>query len=306
MLPHSPAPSSTDTHEFVPEKAPAASFIGPPPVQIRVVFGALSHVGLVRKNNEDHYGVVQRIRSRRVLLTNVPEEEMPPTQEEAYALVVADGMGGEAFGELASRVALKAAWELGGRDNKWLIHGPGNERSGEEEMEGQLQIFGRMLNEALRDRVALQPEAAGMGTTLTVAYTLGQRGFVAHVGDSRAYLIRGSEIKRLTSDHTLAEEMLASGASPAEARLYHHVLSNCLSSEGRSVSVEFRPLRLESGDRLLLCTDGLSDLVPDREILATVLPARSPQLACDDLVTLALERGGRDNITVVIGQYEFS
>ena len=144
-----------------------------------------------------------------------------------------------------------------------------------------------------------------MGTTLTVVYTVGSQGFVAHIGDSRAYLIRGSEIFRLTNDHTVAEQMLASGATEAQVRRFHHVLSNCLTSDGQPVSVEFRPLRLESGDWILLCTDGLTDLVLDREILSMVVLARAPQATCDALVSLALERGGRDNVTVVIGQYEF-
>jgi PPM family protein phosphatase len=305
MSPNSPSSGQTDTKEYIPENELAASFYGPPPVSVRVAFGALSHVGLVRKNNEDHYGIVQRLRSRRVLLTNVPEEEMPPTQEEAYALVVADGMGGEACGELASRLALKAAWELGGRESRWLMNASANDRAAEADIEEQLQVFGGLLNDALRERAELQPEAAGMGTTLTVAYTVGRQGFVAHIGDSRAYLIRGSEIFRLTSDHTLAEEMLASGATEAQVKRYHHVLSNCLSSDGRSVMVEFRPLRLESGDWLLLCTDGLTDLVLDREILSVVILTRAPQPACDALISLALERGGRDNVTVVIGHYEF-
>lgn len=303
MLPNSPSSELSDTKEYIPETS--ASFYGPPPASVQVAFGALSHVGLVRKNNEDHYGVVQRLRSRRILLTNVPEEEMPPTQEEAYALVVADGMGGEACGELASRLALKAAWELGGRENRWLMNAAANDRDLERDIDEQLQVFGGLLNDSLRERAQLQPEAAGMGTTLTVVYTVGRQGFVAHIGDSRAYLIRGSEIFRLTSDHTLAEDLLASGATEAQVRRYHHVLSNCLSSDGGKVSVEFRPLLLESGDWILLCTDGLTDIVLDREILSMIILARTPQAVCDALVSLALERGGRDNITVVIGKYEF-
>ncbi len=305
MASNSPASALTDTKEYIPEAESAARFYGPPPVSVRVAFGAASHVGLVRKNNEDHYGIVQRLRSRRVLLTNVPADELPPTQEEAYALVVADGMGGEACGELASRLALTTAWELGGRESRWLMNSLGSDQTVEEDIEEQLQVFGGLLNNALRQRAEQQPEAAGMGTTLTVVYTVGQEGFVAHIGDSRAYLIRGSEIFRLTNDHTVAEKMLASGATEAQVRRFHHVLSNCLTSDGQPVSVEFRPLRLESGDWILLCTDGLTDLVLDREILSMVVLARAPQATCDALVSLALERGGRDNVTVVIGQYEF-
>lgn len=292
-----------DTKTYAPAVDPRHKYYGPIPVAVRATFGAASHVGLVRQNNEDHFGVVQRMRSRRVLLTNVPREDLAPTLEEAYVLSVADGMGGAACGEVASRLALSAAWHWGGRESRWLMNVA---ELDDEAVEEQLQCLGELLNEALVNRAQVDPDTAGMGTTWTLAYTTGRQVIIAHIGDSRAYRIRGTLIQRLSSDHTLAEELLAAGAPASLAQRKRHVLTNCLNSKGDPVTVEWRRLLLESGDWLLLCTDGLSDLVSDQEIATEVVHCGEPQLACDRLVQLALDRGGKDNVTVVAGRYVWS
>jgi len=290
----------SDTQTYVPGVDPKTKYYGPPPIQVRAIFGAATHVGLVRANNEDHYAVVQRYRTRRVLLTNVANEHLVPTQEEAFALSVADGMGGAACGEIASRLALSAAWHWGGRESRWLMNVADLDESAIDE---QLHALGELLNEALVDRARLDPSTAGMGTTLTIVYTVGRHAFVAHIGDSRAYRIRGESPLRLSSDHTLAEELRAAGVPEHQAQRKRHVLTNCLNSKGDPVYVEWRHLLLELGDWLLLCTDGLTDLVNDAEIAHEVRLSSDPQSACDRLVKLALARGGKDNVTVVAGQY---
>src|SRR4051794_39040701 len=112
--------SDTTTGDWAPSlEELAAKYFGPAAPPVRVDLGALSHPGRVRRNNEDHYAVVRRRRSRDVLLTNLPEGFLPPMQDDAYALSVADGMGGHAFGEVASMMALRVAWELTGSAFKW-------------------------------------------------------------------------------------------------------------------------------------------------------------------------------------------
>lgn len=275
-------------------------YYGAPPVTVRAKFGAATHVGLVRTNNEDHYAVVQRLRTRRILLTNVPHDDLEQTQEEAYVMSIADGMGGAACGEVASRLALTAAYHWGGRESRWLMN---MAEIDEAAIDEQLQALGELVNQALVERARIDPQTRGMGTTWTLLYSIGFDVFMAHIGDSRAYRLRGDLIQRLSNDHTLGEELRAAGAPESYAARKRHVLTNCLNAKGDPVAVEWRHFKLEPGDWLLLCTDGLSDLVSDAEIALAVRGCAEPQVACDRLVQMALDRGGKDNVTVVTGQY---
>ncbi len=141
-----------------------------------------------------------------------------------------------------------------------------------------------------------------MGTTLTVAYSVGPEAFIAHVGDSRAYLYRADVLRQLTRDHTRAQECLDAG-EPVLSRSWHHMLTNCLGGSGRPVRVEFHRLHLEDGDQLLLCTDGLNDLVREADIAAILGRRGVPQEAARALVDAALTGGGRDNVTVIVARY---
>jgi protein phosphatase len=289
-----------DTAEFQTVDDPLSRHFGPSPPQVRVAFGALSHPGLVRENNEDHYLVVERRRSRSVLLTNLPEGYLRPADDTAYVMAVADGMGGAAFGELASMIALRSGWEQSPGTIKWtwII----NDRE-VEDLRERLEIVFRRMDEALRLEALIEPASAGMGTTLTGVYTVGPEAFVAHVGDSRAYLYQDGRLTQLTRDDTLAQEYLDLGL-PVICRSWHHKLTNCLGGPpGNPVSVEFHHLRLSEGDRLLLCSDGLTDMVPDEEISAILARAAHPQEAARALVDAALTSGGRDNVTVVVAHY---
>jgi PPM family protein phosphatase len=276
-----------------------AKHFGPSPPPVRVQFGALSHPGRVRPNNEDHYLVVERRRSRSVLFTNLPEGLLRSADDVGYILAVADGMGGAAFGELASMLALRSGWdqEQGTIKWTWVI----NDQE-IEELKERVELIFRGIHQTLLDRAKGAPELAGMGTTLTGAYTVGPEAFVGHVGDSRAYLFHAGKLTQLTRDHTLAQQCLDAGLEDPP-RSWHHVLTNCLGSSTQDIQVEFHHLRLADGDRLLLCTDGLSDMVPDPEIAAILGRHASPQEAAQALVEKALEGGGKDNVTVVLAQY---
>jgi protein phosphatase len=269
----------------------------PPPVQVR--FGAASHVGLRRTNNEDHFLVIERRRARKVLLTNLPADALPPHDDVGYLLAVADGMGGAAFGELASSLALQSAWEQSPGAVKWTWIVTDREV---QDIKCRAEIVFRRIDETLRERARLDPACAGMGTTLTGVYTVGPEAFLAHTGDSRAYLWLAGTLSRLTRDHTLAQQC-ADLNLPVLKQSWNHMLTHCLGAGQQQVRVDFQHLQLGEGSRLLLCTDGLSDLVSDADIATVLGREADPQAAAQALVDLALSRGGLDNVTAVVAHY---
>jgi protein phosphatase len=147
-----------------------------------------------------------------------------------------------------------------------------------------------------------------MGTTLTLAVTLGTDLFLSHIGDSRAYLLRREKLHQLTKDHTLAQALIEAGIAGADdtsTRAMRHVLTAALGSTGERTDPQVQRLHLSDGDQLLLCTDGLTEMVADNDIAAVLANANSSQTACQALIDLALAGGGRDNITVVLARYRF-
>jgi protein phosphatase len=293
-------PDDTDTAESPTDDDPFARHFGPSPPPVFVTFGALSHPGLLRKNNEDHFLVAERRRSRAVLLTNLPAGALRHTDATAYIMAVADGVGGTAFGEIASMLAIRSGWEIAPQAIKWTWIITDREI---EELKERVEIVFGLMDRALQERAVAEPIYAGMGTTLTVAYTVGPEAFVGHVGDSRAYLYRAGALRRLTRDHTLAQESLDAGLKVLH-RSWYHALTNYLSaSTGREVRVDFHHLRLEDGDVLLLCSDGLSDMVPDEDIARVLGRGAPPQESAQALVDVALANGGKDNVTVVLARY---
>ncbi len=281
----------------------AARFFGPPAEAVSIEFGALTHTGKVRSHNEDHYGIVRRRRERQVLATNLPPDAFPPLYDDAYVLAVADGIGGASFGEVASMLALRTGWELTTGAFKW--HFNITERESEELLE-MLKVSGQLIHERLRNQSKADPRLAGMGSTITGALMIGFNVFLAHVGDSRAYLFRNGELERLTRDHTVAQKMVDQGLieSITDApRIMRHALVNCLGGNRPEVEVDTRQVELAKGDWLLLCSDGLTDMVPEPEIIQVLTRCPKPQEAAAALIEAALEHGGKDNVTVVLARY---
>jgi len=282
----------------------AAKYFAPKSTSALVEFGALTHPGNVRANNEDHYSVVRRFRSREVLLTNMPPDTYPSQTDEAYALAVADGVGGAAFGELASMIALRSGWQLTGTAFKWPFKVDEAESL---EVEESLRIFVQMIHRRLQAQAGSNSPLKGMGTTLTGALTVGMDAFIAHAGDSRAYLFRRGQLHRLTRDHTLAEQLVADGilnSIDESSSRFRSTLVNCLGGIFEDVQVDTCHVPLQDNDQLLLCTDGLTDMVFDADI-AQILAAASPaQATCQTLIDSALANGGRDNVTVVLARYQ--
>jgi PPM family protein phosphatase len=289
-----------DTLDF-DDTAPLASRISSPrEAPLHVDFGACSHLGNVRRNNEDHYAVICRKRSREVLLTNMPRADLSLPDDESYVLVVADGMGGAVFGELASRLALKTADELVGSACGWITKLQDVDFP---PIQDRIQAYADLIHETLVDYGQSDPRLAGMGTTLTCAHALGSDVIIAHVGDSRAYHFREGTVEQVTRDQTLAQELMDAGMPARDTARFRHILTNCLGGDARAVRSEVYHLRLQDGDALLLCTDGLSDLIGNHEIAPVLDECGTAQDACDRLVRMALDRGGKDNITVVLGRF---
>jgi PPM family protein phosphatase len=289
-----------DTVSDVSDQGFASRFFVGPAVAVAVQFGGASHVGRVRSNNEDHFAVIRRSRSQEVLLSNLPAGVLSPSADAAYLFIVADGLGGAAAGEWASRLALQKAWDLAGQATSWIMKF--HDLSAQQVRE-RAEAFAAEMHRALLEYGQRDPELNGMGTTWTSAYIVAWDALIAHVGDSRAYLARRGELRQITRDHTLAQILIDTGVPPEETRRVRHVLTNTLGGSAEAVSPDVAHVGLESGDRLLLCTDGLTELVSDREIAEVLGRTLQPQAACDTLIEIALDHGGKDNVTVVLAEF---
>lgn len=236
---------------------------------MKIVWGAATHVGMLRQSNEDAFAA------------------------QADMFVVADGMGGHNAGEVASALAVK-----GMRDAA---------AGGFASAESVVAAI-NAANAAIHLASGGPSDQRGMGTTLTAVVPLAatasepRRMVVANVGDSRVYLWRGGELKQVSADHSYVQELLSEGfISAAEARVHprRNIVTRALGIEG-DVSADSWTLPMLVGDRYVLCSDGLVDEVDDEQIAAILRASSDAQLAADTLVAAANANGGRDNVTVVV------
>jgi serine/threonine protein phosphatase PrpC len=279
---------------------------GPMSARCRVDYGAATHQGLRRDSNEDRYTFARIGRSLQTLLTNLPEQRLPRQLEDVgYGMLVADGMGGAAAGEFAAELAILTLVNLALDTPDWLMS------SQEEHAERVLQRMSerfRQIDDLLKERGKTESVLAGMATTMTLACSVGPRAVVVHVGDSRAYLLRSGTLHRLTKDHTLAQEFVDAGIfqrTDQVARHLQHALTRCLGGNEASGEPDVQQLLLADGDQLLLCTDGLSNMVSDADIARILGQTKTADDACAALVAAALDGGGKDNVTVVLARYRF-
>jgi protein phosphatase len=212
-------------------------------------------------------------------------------------MVVCDGVGGAAHGDFASRLALETAVELGTNATSWVMKFGSMEA---QQVRERADAYIGAIQETLRSYADASPALRGMGTTWTSAYVVPPHAVVVHVGDSRAYKLHGEQLQQVTRDQTLAQQLIDAGSPPEAVSKLRSVLTNCLGGENDKVSAEIYKLTLSYGDKLLLCTDGLSDMVADSDIAGVLTSHADPQEACDRLVQLALDNGGKDNVTVVL------
>lgn len=225
-------------------------------------FGSRTDIGCLRDHNEDSLVVT------------------PPL------FAVADGMGGHAAGEVASEIAVRVLSELA-----------------PEHPDGE--ALGRAIEEANRAVIQAAREGRGrqgMGTTMTAAMLEGERLVIAQVGDSRAYLLHQGKLQQLTRDHSLMADMIEAGQlTPEEARTHpqHSVITRALGSDAH-LHPDIYEINVETGDRLLICSDGLSGMIFDDQIENTLRRVQDPQRCASQLVNEAIAAGGHDNVTVIV------
>jgi PPM family protein phosphatase len=250
---------------------------------LRIAVGSRSDVGLVRTNNEDHFAV-----------------ELP-----LNLFVLCDGMGGQAAGEVASRMGVETI----------LNHCRDHQRDGREDFADEygeeftlstnrLASGVRLANEAIYTQAMKDSATAGMGATVVAGQLNDNILSIAHVGDSRIYLFRGGQLRQLTQDHSLVMEQVRQGlmsVEQAEQSELANVILRALGAEP-TVEVDLDELWVGAGDQILLCSDGLTRMVSEEQISTILAEMTSPQQAADRLVEMANEQGGVDNTTVIIVQ----
>lgn len=303
-------PKPVEDHDACQPDQPGAPMSvkleNPPSSLVEVDLAAHSHTGSVIRNNEDHYLVVRLERSLQTVSSNLPDGVLPHSFDEtAYGMVVADGMGEMPAGRVASSMALRELVDLVIKTPDWIMRM--NRRKAAVVKRRMRERF-RQVDVALRERSEKDPRLSGMGTTLTVACSLGADLFLAHIGDSRAYVLRGNKLYQLTRDHTLAQAMIDAGIGEAEnaiVRGMRRVLTAALGSTVRPYDPDVQRFHLMRGDQVLLCTDGLTESVDAETISSILRNANSADEACHALIEAALMAGGIDNVTVVLACYRF-
>jgi serine/threonine protein phosphatase PrpC len=283
---------------FPDDFAPASAL-----VQAEVA--ARSHPGRRSQQNDDHYLVLRLGRSEETLFTSLIGADVPPRFDEwAYGAMVADGIGAGGAGAMAARVAVSTLARLLVRVGQWNLRV--DPAIAEQVMDRSRWFYAR-AHEAVLRWYRAHLEVGRMATALTALWSAGPHLFVAHVGHSRCYVLRGGRLTQLTRDQTLRERLtFLPQPVPVERGLedVEHVLTAAIGVGGDVPSVSVEHFRLEHNDSLLLCTNGLTDMVADDAIADILASRRTPQEQCDLLIDAALTGGGTDNITVVLAHYD--
>jgi len=263
---------------------------------------ALTHLGLVRKENQDHFLVCQLKRQMDVWLTSLPEIGMMPVESErlAFMAMVADGVGSGAGGEAASRSALEGVTRYVSESIQAYYTADAADET----------AFAETLTAAAlrvhEDLVSISREAPGLGsaaTTLTLFIGLWPRAYLVQAGDSRYYILKGDELRQVSRDQTLGQELVDQGvleSEKASSLKWAHTLSSSIGgSESRPAVTS---LTNEWENVHLLCSDGLTKHVSDERIRERLRTMTSAKQACEDLLRDALDGGGTDNVTMIIAR----
>jgi protein phosphatase len=259
----------------------------------------LTDTGRVRPSNEDQFLIAELTKTMRIWHTSLLEPKARFGDEHAHLFLVADGMGGHRAGEQASALAVAAIEQFTLNTFKWFFRSDGPDA---QRVLAQLQAALRQADARILEESAEHPEWSGMGTTLTMAYYLDAQLCVVHVGDSRAYMFADGELQQITHDHTLMAELVRQGTLQPEEVKHHrlrNVITNVVGGNEAGVHVEAHALEVHAGDRLLLCSDGLTEMLSNEAITAMLRAEADPEAVCTKLVAQANEAGGRDNITVL-------
>jgi PPM family protein phosphatase len=276
--------------------------IGRPQLSVNA-FG-ITDAGRVRPSNEDQFLIAELTKTMRIWHTSLSEAKAQSGDEHGHLFLVADGMGGHLAGEQASALAVVAIEQFTLNTFKWFFHADAPDA---QRVLAQFQMALRQADARIVEESHEHPEWRGMGTTVTMAYHLDAQLCVVHVGDSRAYIFENDELHQVTQDHTLMADMIRRGVLQPEEAKHHrlrNVITNVVGGNDAGVNVEGHALDVHAGDRLLLCSDGLTEMLTNEAIAAILRAEPDPKAACTKLVTQANEAGGRDNITVVIVRFD--
>jgi serine/threonine protein phosphatase PrpC len=268
----------------------------------------LTDIGKVRQVNEDQFLIADLLKSMLIHHTSLSHDDHTRLfgNSQGPLLLVADGMGGHAAGKEASTIAVQSLARYVLNTLPWFFRlQESQENDLKEELKAALEACQRSIEVAVEG----SPERRGMGTTLTMAYIIWPRLYVVHVGDSRCYLFRHARLEQITTDHTMAQQLVEQGtltAEQAEGSRWSHVLWNCLGGGSHIVYPEVYKATLAVGDTLLLCTDGLSGRVAHEKIVDVLQEDHGAEETCRRLVSAANEAGGRDNVTVIVARFRDS
>jgi protein phosphatase len=265
----------------------------------------LSDVGRVREHNEDQFLIADLKKSVIIHQTSLSYEDETELLggSQAKLLLVADGVGGNAAGELASSLAIEGAVQYLLNMMHWLFR---LETEREDIFRQDLKAALAFTQEKLQHSAESVPEQQGMGTTITMAYLNWPYVYLGHVGDSRAYIYRNRSLTRLTHDQTLAQDLADAGvieADQVDDSPFSHVLSSLLGCDPTQLNPEVYKSKLSLHDKLLLCTDGLTRHLSDSDLTDILALDLSAEEACHQLIDTANEAGGTDNTTVVLAHF---
>jgi PPM family protein phosphatase len=264
----------------------------------------ITDTGKVRSSNEDHFLVAEMARTLWVRQTSLPQPQEHHGRNRGHIFLVADGMGGHRAGEVASALTVRTI-------EAFILHVlkrfSNLQATDEQAVLKDLQLALLQADARIFEEAAQHPEFTGMGTTLTMAFSSGWNLFTIHAGDSRCYLFRAGHMKQLTQDHTLVGEMARRGLIKPEDvghHQYRHIVTNVLGGGSVGVRTEVLKASLQPADVVLLCSDGLTDMLDDAQLAAVLTAEQNPKQACERLLAEANNQGGKDNITAIVVRYD--
>src|SRR5262245_28213930 len=277
--------------------------------KVKPVFGAYSCRGRFHTINEDHYLILTLGRNQETVLTSLPETVIGKRfDEQGFAMILADGLGHFGAGEAASRIALVTLLHLILNFCKWNLRV--DDQIAQEIMERAERFYRHVDSAVVHEGTARglkQPQ-----TTLTSVFGAGRDLFFAHVGHSRAFLFRDGSLLRLTRDHTVAAESRRPPLAPlvdvnTTARDLRHILTETIGMGGSmGPAIDLERFHLADGDRILMCTNGVTDLVDESVIVSVLESGAAPNDQCRRLVDLAMEAGGDDDTTALAAEFRIS
>lgn len=279
-----------------------APVVDRPPRDDEIDFFGVTHVGAIRTVNQDNFLIASIRRKVEAHLTSLPSLDRLPLESEriAFLAMVADGVGGGPMGEAASRFAVEAVTQYVTQCIRLSAVGDGG---GTSDFPRALENGAREVHLELLRQTEHDPTLGGMATTLTLWIGMWPRSYILQVGDSRCYILRDGELTQLSRDQTMAQDLIDSGIlsrTDAYRTRWVNVLSSAIGGSQNTPVVSY--LHQMWGTVGLLCSDGLTKHVSDERIRDRLLTMTSAKQVCNDLVQDALDGGGTDNITVVVGR----